>query len=107
MSWDGSFVPFGNKSMKIVDQVVNFKLDYSMAPILLEIVSGWIGREIIVTMEGCVKMKGILKKVEQDHILILVISSGSSSGLEDKIKIDRIETVECISKLKPPKNFMM
>ena len=103
MSWDGSFVPFGNKSMKIVDQVVNFKLDYSMTPILLEIVSGWIGREIIVTMEGCVKMKGILKKVEQDHILILVISS----GLEDKIEIDRIETVECISKLKSPKNFMM
>jgi len=86
-----------------VDQVVNFKLDRSMSLILLEVISKWTGKEVVVVMEGCVKMKGILKKVEKDHILI--ISLGTES--EYKVEIDRIETIECISKLKPPKNFII
>ena len=114
MSWDGSFVPFGNRSIgiaeQIADQVVNFKLDYSMTPILLEIVSKWIGKKVIVTVEGCLKLEGKLDRVDKDYISIILsepAAGGKEKEKEYKIEIDRVEFIECCCKPKLPKNFII
>jgi len=77
----------------LVDEVINFCLaSEQIKSVLFEKLYRWIGKEVMATIEGCVKIRGILEKVEYKKERKIVVS-----GIE--MEISAIERIEKILKL--------
>jgi len=87
MSCDVMFT-LGDTDESLVDEVINFCLaSEQIKSVLFEKLYRWIGREVVATIEGCVKIRGILEKVEYKKERKIVVS-----GIE--MKISAIEKIE-------------
>ncbi len=89
-----------------LDQVMNFKLDDSMLPTLLKIVSAeWIGKRVKIIVE----LKGELNEINEGYISITLSepAEGKKEKYKTKIDISKIKIIECYYKPKLPKNFII
>jgi len=70
MGWDGTFVPYGNRSL-LVEESINFYLAPLEFP-LLEILERWVEKKVVVEVDKGRKIEGILEEVNPEKEEIVV-----------------------------------